>query len=153
MSFDICATPTTAYTRAPPTPRAMPAVHEILYCSVLSPDQSANIVGRIVSQARARNAQDRITGLLVFDGIRFCQHVEGSRDDVTALMRRIARDPRHRDVRVVYEGSREQRRYQRFDLGFAQSEDADDMAGIHDLDGQEALERFLLLRSGFDISG
>ena len=153
MSFDISEPATTAYTRAPPPPSAMSAVHEILYCSVLSPDQSANIVGRIVSQARARNAQDHITGLLVFDGIRFCQHVEGSRENVVELMRRIAQDPRHRDVRVVYEGSRAQRRYQRFDLGFAQSEDADDMAGIHELGGQEALDRFLLLRAGFDISG
>lgn len=153
MSFDISAGAATAYTRPPPPSKAMPAVHEILYCSVLSPDQSASIVGRIVSQARARNAQDRITGLLVFDGIRFCQHVEGSRDDVVELMRRIARDPRHQDVRVVYEGSRAERRYQRFDLGFAQSEDADDMAGIHDLEGRAALDRFLLLRSGFDISG
>ena len=67
----------------------MSAVHEILYCSVLAPDQPIGIVGRIVSQARARNAQHRITGLLVFDGLRFCQHVEGSHDDVVALMRRM----------------------------------------------------------------
>ena len=43
-------------------------------------------------------------------------------DEVGALMRRIAHDPRHHAVRVVYEGARAQRRYQRFDLGFAQSE-------------------------------
>lgn len=153
MSFDISAMGATAYTRAPFLPRPMSAVHEILYCSVLSPGQSAGIVGRIVSQARARNARHHITGLLVFDGIRFCHHVEGSHDDIAGLMQRIARDPRHQDVRVVYEGSRSQRRYQRFDLGFAQSEDADDMAGIHDLEGQAALERFLLLRPSFDISG
>lgn len=153
MSFDISTKTATAYTRAPHRPKAMSAIHEILYCSVLSPGQPVGIVGRIVSQARARNAQHSITGLLVFDGIRFCQHVEGSRDEVMALMQRIAHDPRHHEVHVVYEGTLAARRYQRFDLGFAQSEDADDMAGIHDLEGQAALDRFLLLRSGFDISG
>ncbi|HSU21321.1 MAG TPA: BLUF domain-containing protein [Variovorax sp.] len=153
MSFDICTLATAPYTRLPLTPSAMSTVHEILYCSVLAPDQPPGIVGRIVSQARARNTQHRITGLLVFDGLRFCQHVEGARDEVGALMRRIAHDPRHHAVRVVYEGARAQRRYQRFDLGFAQSEGADDMAGIHDLRGQAALDRFLLLRPGFDISG
>ena len=131
----------------------MPAVHEILYCSVLAPDQPIGIVGRIVSQARARNAQHRITGLLVFDGLRFCQHVEGSHDDVVALMRRIEQDSRHQAVRVVYQGTRSERRYQRFDLGYAQSEEPDDMAGIHELEGRAALERFLLLRTGFDVNG
>jgi len=131
----------------------MSAVHEIFYCSVLAPDQPIGIVGRIVSQARARNAQHRITGLLVFDGLRFCQHVEGSHDDVVALMRRIEQDSRHQAVRVVYQGTRSERRYQRFDLGYAQSEEPDDMAGIHELEGRAALERFLLLRTGFDVNG
>ena len=131
----------------------MSAVHEILYCSVLAPDQPIGIVGRIVSQARALNAQHRITGLLVFDGLRFCQHVEGSHDDVVALMRRIEQDSRHQAVRVVYQGTRSERRYQRFDLGYAQSEEPDDMAGIHELEGRAALERFLLLRTGFDVNG
>jgi hypothetical protein len=128
-------------------------LHEILYCSVLAPGQPTNVVGQIVAQARARNAECDITGLLVFDGIHFCQHFEGPRDEVVRLMDKLRQDPRHTGVRVVYEGARAQRRYQRFDLGFAQSEDPDDMAGIQALDGHAALERFLTLRSSFDISG
>jgi len=131
----------------------MPEVIEILYCSVLSPFQPPRIVGEIVAQARARNARHDITGLLVFDGIRFCQHLEGPPDAMEALITRITQDPRHTEVRVLYRGTRIERRYQRFDLGFAQSEDAEDMAGIHDLDGEAALERFLALRSTFDVSG
>lgn len=131
----------------------MSELQEILYCSVLSPDEPPRVVGQIVAQARARNSQRGITGLLIFDGSRFCQHLEGPADAVDALMRRIAHDSRHSDVRVLYSGQRTDRRYKRFDLGFAQSEDPDDMAGVHELRGAEALERFLALRPGFDVNG
>jgi len=72
-------------------------LHEIFYCSVLAQDLPPNAVGAIVSQARARNAERKITGLLVFDGMRFCQHLEGPCDAVKALMRSIERDFRHDD--------------------------------------------------------
>lgn len=126
---------------------------ELLYVSVLAPDQRATVVGQIVTQARARNAQCGITGLLVFDGIHFCQHLEGPAEVVQPLMDRIRQDRRHGAVRVLYEGARDERRYQRFDLGFAQSDEPDDMAGIHALEGPVALERFLALRPSFDING
>lgn len=126
---------------------------ELLYFSVLAPHQRPTVVGQIVAQARARNAERGITGLLVFDGMHFCQHIEGPADAVAPLMARILQDPRHDEVRVVYESAREARRYLRFDLGFAQSDGPDDMAGIRALDGVAALERFLALRPGFDING
>jgi hypothetical protein len=126
---------------------------ELLYVSTLSPDQRPTVVGQIVAQARARNAERGITGLLVFDGIHFCQHLEGAPDVVTPLMVRIHHDGRHQGVRVLYQGTRSERRYQRFDLGFAQSDEPDDMAGVHALEGPAALERFLVLRPGFDING
>lgn len=73
----------------------MTELHEILYCSLLAPDQPTEIVGQIVSRARARNATEGITGLLVFDGMRFCQHFEGPRRQVLGLLNRLEADPRH----------------------------------------------------------
>ena len=130
-----------------------PPLYEIFYCSVLAQDLPANAVGAIVGQARARNAAQDITGLLVFDGMRFCQHLEGPRDAVEALMRRIEQDPRHTEVRVVHEGPLESRRYSGFGMGLAESEGPDLMAGVHVLEGEAALKHFLALRSSFDING
>ena len=126
-------------------------LHEILYCSRLAADQSPGVVGAIVAQARRRNAERGITGLLVFDGQHFCQHLEGPRQVVTQLMSRIDDDPRHVQIRVVYDGPLPQRRYLRFDMGFAPTEDTDQVAGIHALDGSVALARFLALRPRLDI--
>ncbi len=131
----------------------MTELHEILYGSLLSPAQPPNIVGQIVSQARNRNEARGITGLLVFDGMRFCQHFEGRHHDVLALMTTLERDPRHMDVRILHRGPIERRRYTRFDLGLTQGEDGDDLAELLALDGQAAIDRFLALRPGFDVNG
>ncbi|MDM0017798.1 BLUF domain-containing protein [Variovorax saccharolyticus] len=131
----------------------MHELHEILYCSLLAPDQPTEVVGRIVSRARARNADDGITGLLVFDGQRFCQHFEGPREKVRSLMMRLEADRRHTDLCVLFEGSLAARRYQRFEMGLAQVEEQEDLADFHALQGAEALQRFLSLRPRFDIAG
>jgi len=125
-------------------------LQEILYSSLLAPDQPTTVVGQIVTRARARNAETGITGLLVFDGMRFCQHFEGPRDATVRLMDRIAEDPRHTDIRVVYEGPLDKRRYPRFDMGLADAEDG--FPDLDRLDGSEALARFLQLRPRYDIS-
>jgi len=125
-------------------------LHEILYCSKLSAGLSPAVVGTIVAHARARNVQRGVTGLLVFDGYRFCQHFEGPRDAIVRLMDRITDDPRHTDIRVVYEGPLPERRYPRFEMGLVDAEE--DFPDLSLLDGSEALERFLLLRPGYDVS-
>ncbi|MGJ7546518.1 BLUF domain-containing protein [Variovorax sp. LT1R16] len=132
---------------------SIPALHELLYFSVLAPNQTPTVVGQIAAQARRRNTERDITGLLVFDGIHFCQHIEGPRDAVLTLLERLQQDARHTDLRVVYESARTERRYRRFDLGFAQSDGAEDMASIQSLDGDAALQRFLALQPGFDVHG
>lgn len=128
-------------------------LHEVFYCSTLTPDLPPATVGAIVNQARNRNADRNITGLLVFDGIRFCQHLEGPREEVEILVQRIVRDPRHMGVRLVYQGPLHSRHYNGFRLGLAESEGPDLMEGVHALEGETAFKHFLALRRTFDISG
>jgi len=153
MSFHISRAIPRTYTALASDSDRMTELHEILYCSLLAPDQPTEVVGKIVSQARSRNAKEEITGLLVFDGMRFCQHFEGPHKNVLRLLDRLEQDPRHVQIRVMYEGVLPQRRYQRFEMGLAQVEDSEDLADFEALDGAQALERFLALRSRFDISG
>jgi hypothetical protein len=60
----------------------------------------------IHQSARHLNALDGITGLLLFDGSRFLQIVEGAEDAIDNLVERLRMDPRHsafevRDERYV----------------------------------------------------
>lgn len=63
-------------------------------------------LGDIQQTARNLNALDGITGLLLFDGARFLQIIEGSEGAIDNLVGRLRRDPRHsafevRDERLV----------------------------------------------------
>ncbi|WP_295544537.1 BLUF domain-containing protein [uncultured Pseudacidovorax sp.] len=127
------------------------SLYEFFYTSQLDPQTSPTVVGQILSRARPHNAQAGVSGLLVFDGLRFFQHLEGPRAALEPLMGRIVGDARHEDVRILHEGRLDQRRYHRFDMGYAQTDDLDALAALMNLSGLPAVERFLHMRTGFDI--
>ncbi|QFZ81601.1 blue light sensor protein [Variovorax paradoxus] len=127
-------------------------LHEFLYCSLLTQDLPPATVGAIVTQARARNAVDGISGLLVFDGQFFCQHFEGPHEAAQGLMARLQRDPRHADLVVVHDGPLAARRYTGFAMGLAECEGPDPISALQALRGEAALAYFLALRASFDIS-
>lgn len=54
----------------------------------------------LLAQCQRRNRRDSITGLLLFDGFRFLQAIEGPHELVEVCMTRIANDARHTAVHV-----------------------------------------------------
>ncbi len=110
-------------------------------------------VGSIVTQARARNAQHSITGLLVFDGMRFCQHLEGPQRAVETLMERIrAGSQAHEREGCLSRAPGSPPLSSGLGMGLAESEGPDLMAGVHALEGEAALKHFLALQPSFDIN-
>lgn len=76
---------------------------QLLYTSVASRDIGPEELKRIGALAADRNGVDGISGLLCFDGQKFMQLIEGPRDSIQSLMKRLQRDERHRDIAIVYE--------------------------------------------------
>ena len=68
---------------------------QFFYHSRLAPGHSYAAVSNIIATARSFNAAHGITGILVFDGHRFCQFIEGPPDDIDGLVKRLQADPRH----------------------------------------------------------
>lgn len=62
------------------------------------------------------NALDGITGLLVFNGKRFCQTIEGAPAAIDDLLGRLRRDPRHDEFTVVNDEATETRRFRSWDM-------------------------------------
>ena len=115
----------------------------LLYVSELSPGTSATEVSRIVGASRRRNAGDGITGLLIFDGSRFCQYVEGSSAALTALRDRLEQDFRHTRVEVLLEGPfAGPRRFSDWRLGYVDVVDGDEIGAMRDLSGDDAMAAF-----------
>ena len=123
-----------------------PALYEVLYVSTLAPDQPLSVVAEIAARARLVNVQLDITGLLVFDGQRFCQQLEGPQKAVLKLIERIRNDPRHINVEIVHNGPLAGRRFQQFSLAFSTVEDEDALARMEQLDGDAAIAAFETVR-------
>ena len=129
------------------------ALHEIIYVSTMAADAPIRVVADIAAKSRIANESRKITGLLVYDGMHFCQQFEGSAQEVAALMERIRNDPRHTGVEVLHHGPLAQRRFRRFSLGYTTVEDVDALTRLEKLHGQAAVDVFVAMLSGLDVDG
>ncbi len=75
--------------------------HQFLYLSRLVDTCSFDVFAAICKRSRIANAQRLVRGVLLFDGYRFCQLLDGPTDDTLALMERIGRDQRHEQIDVL----------------------------------------------------
>jgi hypothetical protein len=119
-----------------------PDLYEVLYVSTLCPHQPLSVVADIAARARLVNAELDITGLLIFDGQRFCQQLEGPQKAVLKLIERIRNDPRHTNVEILHNAPLAARRFLQFSLAFSTVEDEEALARLEQLDGDAAIAAF-----------
>ena len=70
----------------------------IVYSSRLAPATDYTAYAEICRAARRRHLIGNVSSVLLFDGQRFCQWLQGEPASVEVLMRRIAQDTRHTAV-------------------------------------------------------
>ena len=126
-------------------------VYEVLYVSTMTPTSPVSIVKDIAVGARAFNLSHDITGLLIFDGLHFCQQLEGEKKVVLKLIEKICSDARHTNVEVIHNAPLADRRFNRFSLGYATFDDINVLAELKKLDGQPAVDAFLALLTTLDM--
>jgi hypothetical protein len=134
--------------------KARPKRTGFLYTSTLAPGRDATVVANIARDARVRNRSDGISGLLVFDGERFAQFVEGPAPAILSLCSRIRRDIRHVDMTVLWEGTLHgPRRFPNWCLGYLPIEmDGDEQLKIlAALRNDAAIQAFLRLTAYLDV--
>ncbi len=77
----------------------------LIYVSQARDDVDLAECRRLVSASQARNARADITGVLLFNSMKFVQALEGETDRVNALYNKIARDPRHDNIKLLTYGT------------------------------------------------
>lgn len=90
-------------------PTALAPLAQLVYRSVATRALAPSEVQALLDVARARNAQEQLTGLLVLDGTRFFQWLEGPRDAVERVWASIRRDPRHHSIERLQTPWRDER--------------------------------------------
>ena len=129
----------------------MKSNYEAFYVSTIAQDAPLSVVGDIARSARTFNLAHNITGLLIFDGLRFCQQLEGRQKDVLALMDRISKDARHGNVTVFHHGPSAQRRFKDFSLAFTSVADVEVLSRLENLNGQAGITAFIELVATLDL--
>ena len=125
-------------------------LYEAIYVSTLAPGRPVSSVGDIAGKARVSNPMRGITGLLIFDGMRFCQQFEGMKHQVLALLEKVRHDPRHINVQIVHHDELANRRFNSFSLGYTTVEDPHVLERLEKLQGLAAVNAFVALLSKVD---
>jgi len=91
---------------------------QLCYISTARPHVGWDAVDDILAESRRNNSSARVTGLLLFNGKRFLQLLEGAPVQVEATYARILRDPRHFAVVKLSERTIDQREFGNWDMAF-----------------------------------
>lgn len=82
------------------------SLSRLIYISTARYDLQPSDFDAILSEARTGNAQNALTGLLLFNGSNFLQCLEGPRDAVETVFALICGDDRHSGVvRILAEAA------------------------------------------------
>ncbi|MFL6626804.1 MAG: BLUF domain-containing protein [Burkholderiaceae bacterium] len=93
------------------------------YVSEIAADVTDLDVQVILGTAQMKNRRLDLTGLLAQGDGCFAQVLEGRAEAVAALMVRIRRDPRHRDVRTLLEEPIQRRQFARWAMALVRRDD------------------------------
>jgi hypothetical protein len=91
---------------------------QICYISTARPTVTPADVDAILAASRRNNQRLRVTGLLLFNGKRFLQLLEGPASAVEATYQRIAADPRHFALVRLSERAIDVREFGDWDMAF-----------------------------------
>lgn len=113
--------------------------YQMIYSSQAAHPMSLSELQEILVDARAGNARRGVTGALVYvDGV-FLQILEGERDALHGLMRRITTDTRHGAVTVFHEGEVDAPMFSRWQMAFVDAT-PDQMAAWAGLPGAASVD-------------
>lgn len=89
----------------------------LMYCSRAVSGVDQEELTSLLRQSRIDNANRGITGMLCFSEGLFIQVLEGGRDPVNALYKRIVTDPRHSEVTLLVYDEVSERRFASWTMG------------------------------------
>jgi len=94
---------------------------QLIYVSELVNNDETQIPAIMASSVR-HNAEDGITGMLLYSQGNFLQVLEGERNKVDATYARIAQDLRHRNTVMLTEEPVDERYFPDWSMGYRQLE-------------------------------
>lgn len=96
----------------------MSHLFQLIYISTARGEVSTADCNALLTTARLRNRRNEISGLLMFNGKRFLQVLEGEETQVRTVFGRIKNNPRHIGIVVLTEKQVEAREFGAWAMAF-----------------------------------
>lgn len=122
----------------------------MIYCSQATHDVSPDELLDLLGAARDRNQKSGLSGMLLYCSQSFLQMLEGDGSALTATYERIARDPRHTNLRVLLDADVPARMFPDWSMGF-EHVDEDEIA--EHVEGFTAATLYPLMNPDLIING
>lgn len=130
----------------------METLFQYAYTSCIRPEISLTRVNEIVQVSRRNNRLAGITGILVFDGWRFFQYLEGPEDAVRRLVDKLRLDPRHNNyVELLCSPFAGPRRFHKWSMGYSVSADENLLKTFTNLNASELIQNMPDLVANIDF--
>ena len=115
----------------------------IAYVSAAVDVVTEDDIATLLTQARANNQRDGLTGALLYHGGRFIQIIEGPDEVLLARYETIAADPRHHVIQVVRRQQVVERQFAEWTMGFRplSDESVRQLEGFEDILGRSGRSR------------
>lgn len=99
-----------------------------MFTRLIYSSQASRIIGpedinSILISANRYNSANNITGMLCHNNQLFLQYIEGAEIYIDRLYDQIARDDRHKNIRILHRSSGEFRRFTSWSMGFVKTYD------------------------------
>jgi len=95
---------------------------ELAYLSRASRLYSSSELMTLLHQSREFNSANDISGMLLYKDRSFFQVIEGEKTLLHTLFKLIKADPRHYDVRLIFEREIAERNFKKWSMGFFDTE-------------------------------
>ncbi len=102
-------------------------MYQIIYLSKANSNLTQEDIDNILQTAREFNATKQISGCLIYHNHYFLQMLEGNIDDISELYKNITKDPRHSDIKLLFESTKFDRSFGEWKMGFVDLNCQDDI--------------------------
>jgi hypothetical protein len=115
----------------------------LIYSSYAVPGLNEEELKSMLVQARERNKEHLVTGLLLYFDGKFLQLIEGEKQTIKQLYHNITNDERHSSIVLLKDGDIDVRYFADWSMGYrtVQPRELVDEEGFKDLNSPDALQK------------
>ncbi len=120
-------------------------MYHLAYFSTSTQHFSENDLNELLVTSQKNNQQINITGILLFIEGCFLQILEGNKDTVQTLYKKVKEDTRHDDVIKIFDGEKQERSFDKWSMGFKNLPfiDYKKQTGFEDLSNQDFIDNVI----------